>query len=100
MQHALEILAEPRRQAILRLVWDQERCAGEIAAHFEVTRPAISQHLRVLKEGGLVHMRREGTRRLYLAERGRLEPVLSLLLEVQAPEPEVRSAVGWAPEFD
>ena len=44
---------------------DDERSAGEIAAHFDVTRPAISQHLRVLKEAGLVDERRDGTRRLY-----------------------------------
>jgi DNA-binding transcriptional ArsR family regulator len=61
-------LAEPRRRAILRLVRDQERPAGEIARHFpEVTAPAISQHLRVLQQAGLVHERREGTRRLYRA---------------------------------
>jgi len=62
---AARALAEPRRQEILRLVRDDERSAGEIAAHFEVTRPAISQHLRVLREAGLVSERREGTRRLY-----------------------------------
>jgi DNA-binding transcriptional ArsR family regulator len=62
---AARAIAEPRRREILRLVRDDERSAGEIAAHFEVTRPAISQHLRVLKEAGLVEERRDGTRRLY-----------------------------------
>lgn len=62
---AAKALAEPRRREILRLVRDDERSAGEIAAHFEVTRPAISQHVRVLKEAGLVTERRDGTRRLY-----------------------------------
>jgi DNA-binding transcriptional ArsR family regulator len=66
---ALRALAEPRRRAILRLVWDQERAAGDIASHFDVTRPAVSQHLRVLKEADLVDERRDGTRRLYLAKR-------------------------------
>jgi DNA-binding transcriptional ArsR family regulator len=64
---ALRALAEPHRRAILRLVWDAERSAGEIAAQFDVTRPAISQHLSVLKEAGLVCERRNGTRRLYRA---------------------------------
>lgn len=58
---------EPHRREILRLVWTAELAAGEIARHFDVTRPAISQHLRVLKEAGLVSERRNGTRRLYRA---------------------------------
>jgi len=65
MEAALRAIAEPRRREILRLVRDDELSAGEIASHFEVTRPAISQHLTVLKEAGLVHERRNGTRRLY-----------------------------------
>jgi len=67
MEAAIKAIAEPRRRAILRLVWGRELPAGEIAAHFKVTRPAISQHLRVLKEAGLVSARRHGTRRLYRA---------------------------------
>jgi DNA-binding transcriptional ArsR family regulator len=64
---ALQALAEPNRRAILVLVRDRELPAGEIATHFEVTRPAVSQHLKVLKDAGLVSERREGTRRLYRA---------------------------------
>jgi DNA-binding transcriptional ArsR family regulator len=64
---ALKAIAEPRRREILRLVWRRELAAGDIAAHFEVTRPAISQHLRVLAGAGLVRERRAGTRRLYAA---------------------------------
>lgn len=64
----LKALAEPRRRRILELVRDGELAAGEIAAHFEVTRPAISQHLTILKNAGLVAERREGARRLYRAE--------------------------------
>jgi DNA-binding transcriptional ArsR family regulator len=64
----LHALAEPRRRAILRLVRNVERPAGEIAAAFpDVTGPAISQHLRVLKHAGLVQERKQGTRRLYRA---------------------------------
>lgn len=64
---ALRALAEPRRRAILRLVAHDELAAGEIAAAFEVTRTAVSQHLTVLKKAGLLTERRDGTRRLYRA---------------------------------
>lgn len=67
MEAALRAIAEPRRRRILELVGPRELSAGEIASHFEVTRPAISQHLGVLKEAGLVNERRNGTQRLYRA---------------------------------
>jgi len=67
MDAAFRAIAAPRRREILRLVWDDEVPAGEIAAHFAVSRPAISQHLKVLKDAGLVTERRQGTRRLYRA---------------------------------
>jgi DNA-binding transcriptional ArsR family regulator len=67
MDEVLRAIAEPRRRAILELVTDRELPAGEIAAHFAVTRPAVSQHLTVLKDAGLVAERRDGTRRLYRA---------------------------------
>lgn len=67
MEAAIRAIAEPHRREILRLVWTSELAAGEIARHFDVTRPAISQHLRVLKEAGLVSERRNGTKRLYRA---------------------------------
>jgi DNA-binding transcriptional ArsR family regulator len=62
---ALKALAEPRRRRILMLVRDGELSAGEIASHFEISRPAVSQHLTVLRKAGLVDERRNGTRRLY-----------------------------------
>ena len=67
VEAALRAIAGPRRREILALVRDGELSAGEIAAQFDVTRPAISQHLNVLKEAGLVSERRNGTRRLYRA---------------------------------
>jgi DNA-binding transcriptional ArsR family regulator len=67
MEAVLRAIAEPRRRKILQLVSSRELSAGEIAACFEVTRPAISQHLTVLKHAGLVAERREGTRRIYRA---------------------------------
>jgi DNA-binding transcriptional ArsR family regulator len=67
MQAILDAIAEPRRREILGLVRERELAAGEIAAKFEVTRPAISQHLQVLRRAGLLAERRDGTRRLYRA---------------------------------
>jgi len=67
VEAALRAIAAPHRRQILALVRDEELAAGEIAAHFDVTRPAVSQHLNVLKEAGLVSERRNGTRRLYRA---------------------------------
>jgi DNA-binding transcriptional ArsR family regulator len=67
MEATLRAIAAPHRRQILALVRDGELSAGEIAAHFDVTRPAISQHLNVLKEVGLVSERRNGTKRLYRA---------------------------------
>jgi DNA-binding transcriptional ArsR family regulator len=75
VETALKAIAEPRRRQILALVRDEELSAGEIASHFDVTRPAVSQHLNVLKEAGLVNERRNGTRRLY---RARPEGLLEL----------------------
>jgi DNA-binding transcriptional ArsR family regulator len=80
MDAALKALAEPRRREILRLVWTSELPAMAIADHFsEVTRPAISQHLRVLKEAGLVSERRDGTRRMYKAQRNELKKLRRFL---------------------
>jgi DNA-binding transcriptional ArsR family regulator len=67
MDAAAHAIAAPRRRDILRLVRDRELPAGDIASHFDVTRPAISQHLRVLRDAALVVERRDGTRRLYRA---------------------------------
>jgi DNA-binding transcriptional ArsR family regulator len=81
MDVALRALADRHRREILRLVRRDELPAGEIAAHFAVTRPAISQHLRVLKEAGLVTERREGTRRLYRARAETVEDLRRFLDE-------------------
>jgi DNA-binding transcriptional ArsR family regulator len=67
VEAALKAIATPTRRRILTLVRDDELSAGEIAEHFEITRPGVSQHLNVLKEAGLVTERRNGTRRLYRA---------------------------------
>jgi DNA-binding transcriptional ArsR family regulator len=77
---AVRAVAEPRRREILRLCWDRERTAGDIAGHFDVTFGAVSQHLAVLRESGLVAVRQEGTRRYYRADRQALGP-LAVYLE-------------------
>jgi len=69
----LRALADKTRRRILLLVWHRERTAGEIAAEFPVSRPAISQHLRVLLTSELVSVRQSGTRRLYRANRTTLK---------------------------
>jgi DNA-binding transcriptional ArsR family regulator len=80
MDAALRAIAEPRRREILRLVWSQELAAAVIADQFrDVSRPAISQHLAVLKEAGLVTERRDGTRRLYRANPQSMADLLASL---------------------
>ena len=79
MESALRAISEPRRRAILSLVWDAERPAGDIAARFDVSHAAISQHLRVLKEAGLVSERRDGRRRLYRARKESIQEIRSYL---------------------
>ena len=81
MELALRAIVEPRRREILRLVQERELPAGEIAAKFDVTRPAISQHLQVLKGAGLVSERRDGTRRLYRARPEGLAELRDFLAE-------------------
>ncbi|HLF40706.1 MAG TPA: metalloregulator ArsR/SmtB family transcription factor [Acidimicrobiia bacterium] len=68
MESALRAIAQTHRREIVRLVRDEELTAGEIASHFEVSRPAVSQHLRALRDAGLLSERRQGTRRYYRAE--------------------------------
>src|SRR2546423_8587412 len=67
VEAAIRAIAERPRREIVRLVRDRELTAGQIASHFEVSRPAVSQHLRILKDSGLVTERRQGTRRYYKA---------------------------------
>jgi DNA-binding transcriptional ArsR family regulator len=69
---ALRVIAAPRRLQILGLVWDKELSAGEIAAEFDVSWGAISQHLTVLKNAGFVTQRRHGTHRFYKTDQAAL----------------------------
>ncbi|MEO6145254.1 MAG: metalloregulator ArsR/SmtB family transcription factor [Dermatophilaceae bacterium] len=75
----LQVIAAPRRLRILELIWDRELAAGEIAAEFDVTWSAISQHLSVLKTAGFVTERREGTSRRYRADKVALGPLRAVV---------------------
>jgi DNA-binding transcriptional ArsR family regulator len=76
----LQVVGAPRRRAILRLIWDGEQSAGEIhRALGDVTFGAVSQHLRLLEEAGLVSRREQGRQRLYLARKDSLGPLRAYL---------------------
>lgn len=77
-----EAIAQPKRREILRLLAGGELSAGEIASRFEVTQPAISQHLKVLREAGLIGERRDGTRRLYSVRSEGLADLHAFLAQV------------------
>jgi DNA-binding transcriptional ArsR family regulator len=82
VQAVLDAISSPRRREILRLVWDEELSAGEIAGKFDVSWPAVSQNLKVLRTAGLVRERREGTKRFYRADREALGPVGDVLRQM------------------
>ena len=75
----LQVIASPRRLRILELVWERELSAGEIAAQFDVSWSAISQHLTVLRTAGFVRERREGTSRIYRTEQAALGPLRAVV---------------------
>ena len=78
---ALKALAEPNRRAILRLVSHDARSVGDIASHLDITPQAVSQHLKVLHDAGLVDQRREGTRHLFLVNPGGFSAVQEFLAD-------------------
>jgi DNA-binding transcriptional ArsR family regulator len=82
VQAVLDAISSPRRREILRLVWDRELSAGDIAARFDVTWPAVSQNLRVLRAAGLVTERKEANRRFYRADRAALGSLRAVLEEM------------------
>jgi DNA-binding transcriptional ArsR family regulator len=104
MELALRAIAEPRRRDILLLIQDGEMAAGEIATHFAVTRPAVSQHLAVLLAAGLITVRKQGTQRIYQSRPQGLAEVREflerfwddrlLMLGQEAEAEERRSAIG------
>src|SRR3954453_10132110 len=82
--HALQALADPTRREIVELLATGERNAGEIAAHFDVSRPAVSRHLRVLREHGLVRARQLRQQRIYSLDRAPLEELDAWLQRYRA----------------
>jgi DNA-binding transcriptional ArsR family regulator len=91
-------MAEPRRREILRLLATSDLTSGEIAAQFDVTGPAISQHLGVLADAGLVSVRREGTKRIYRALPQRIDEVRAYLADFWATSLERLKAEAEAEE--
>jgi DNA-binding transcriptional ArsR family regulator len=79
--NAFRALADERRRQILQLLRSRDLTVGEIVERFDVTQPAISQHLKVLRAAGLVTQRREGTRRLYRARSDGLVDLQSFLAD-------------------
>jgi len=79
---AFAALAEPRRRAMLLLVRDGPRSVNEIAAYFDISQQAVSQHLQVLKDAGLVAVRPEGQRRLYVVRQEGFEAVQQFLAQL------------------
>jgi DNA-binding transcriptional ArsR family regulator len=75
----LKLVAEPRRQEILRLVWREELPVGEIADRLELSYAGVSQHLALLREAGFVQVRRDGKQRLYRADHQELGPLKQFL---------------------
>lgn len=78
----LRALAEPNRRAILRIVRDAPCSVGEIATQFDISQQAVSQHLQVLRDAGLVAVRKQGQRRLYIVRPEGLETVEAFLAEL------------------
>lgn len=90
----LRALGDPTRRELLRRTWQRELPAGRLAEGFAMSRPAVSQHLRVLRDAGLVTVRRDGPRRLYSARRGALDDVWEFFEELWAEHlPELKAAV-------
>lgn len=86
MQAVLDAISNPRRREILRLVWDRELPAGEIASRFDVSWSAVSQNLAVLRKAGLIVERRVANRRLYRADPAALGPLRSAVEEMWATD--------------
>jgi DNA-binding transcriptional ArsR family regulator len=78
-EDALRAIGHPGRRAMLRLAWDAERTSSELAAAAGLSRSAASQHLRILRDTGLVHVRVDANRRLYRVDVERLGQLRAFL---------------------
>lgn len=97
---AVKVIAEPRRRELLRLCWHAEVTASELAASFNVTFGAVSQHLKVLRDAGLVTVRRAGTRRYYRANQAALGPLADYLESMWRGQLDALAALAEAAERD
>ena len=79
---ALSAVASERRRDILRLLWRTERSAGDLASQFDISWPAVSQHLGILKDAGLIRERRDGRHRYYEADEDTLGPLEAVLTQM------------------
>jgi DNA-binding transcriptional ArsR family regulator len=86
-----EAIADPTRRTLLRLVAERERTAGELASAFTISRPAVSRHLRVLREAGLVRVRPRSRERVYALDPRPLEEIDTWLATLRA---------FWEPRLD
>jgi DNA-binding transcriptional ArsR family regulator len=97
---AVKVIAEPRRRELLRLCWHTEVTASDLAASFNVTFGAVSQHLKVLRDTGLVTVRQAGTRRYYRANRAALGPLAEYLESMWHGQLDTLAALAEAAEHD
>ena len=86
-----DAIADPTRRSVLRLLAERELTAGELAAAFTISRPAVSRHLRVLREAGLVRSRPRAQQRVYSLDPRPLEDVDTWLASIRA---------FWEPRLD
>jgi DNA-binding transcriptional ArsR family regulator len=93
-------IADPVRREILTILRREARTAGSIAAEFDISRPAISRHLRILRENGLVHDEVRGRRRVYRLDVTPLAPLDAWLTELRAGSAAHRSPPGWEARLD
>jgi DNA-binding transcriptional ArsR family regulator len=92
-------VADPARREVLAALVGGDLSAGEVAALFPVSRPAVSRHLRVLREAGLVRDELVGRRRLYRLDRDGLAPIAAWLTTL-TDDPAARSRPGWPERLD
>ncbi|GAA1350124.1 metalloregulator ArsR/SmtB family transcription factor [Saccharothrix algeriensis] len=105
MDEVAAAIADPVRRRILELLRDSRLPAGEIAARFDISRPAVSRHLRVLRESGLVRDELVGRQRFYALDPAPLDGLASWLARLTRPadltpadrSPADRSPAGWTP---
>lgn len=95
---ALSAVASDRRRDILRLLWQTERSAGDLAAQFDISWPAVSQHLGILKDAGLIREKREGRNRYYTADANTLGPLRAVLTQMWTSDLERLAELAESPD--